>query len=151
HKALSLPLVPRANMKATGSVCPYCGVGCTTTYFTRDNTIVLAEGRDGPGSHGRLCVKGRYGWDYTQHPQRLTTPLIRRPEYYPKGPLSSAVGGGEDARPIYQDDSSIRDAFREATWDEALDLVATRLLTIKRQHGPRALAGFGSAKCSNEE
>src|SRR5262245_55631163 len=151
HKALSLPLVPRANMKATESVCPYCGVGCTTTYFTRDNTIVLAEGRDSPGSHGRLCVKGRYGWDYTQHPQRLTTPLIRRAEFYPKGPLSSDVRGEAHRSSIYRDDSSIRAGFREASWDEALDLVATRLSAIKREHGPQALAGFGSAKCSNEE
>jgi formate dehydrogenase major subunit len=151
HKPLSLELVPRSQMKATESVCPYCGVGCTTTYWTRDNKIVLAEGRESPGSHGRLCVKGRYGWDYTQHPQRLTTPLIRRPEFYPKGPLSSDVRGEAHRGSIYRDDSSIRAAFREASWDEALDLVATRLAAIKREHGPQALAGFGSAKCSNEE
>src|SRR5262245_2383349 len=151
HKSLSLPLVPRSQMTATGSVCPYCGVGCTTTYWTRDNKIVLAEGRDSPGSHGRLCVKGRYGWDYTQHPQRLTTPLIRRAEFYPKGPLSSDVRGEAHRSSIYRDDSSIRAGFREASWDEALDLVATRLSAIKREHGPQALAGFGSAKCSNEE
>jgi formate dehydrogenase major subunit len=151
HKPLSLPLLPRADMTSTESVCPYCGVGCATTYFTRDNKIVLAEGRDGPGSQGRLCVKGRYGWDYAQHPQRLTMPLIRRPEHYPKGPLSSDVRGERHSGSIFDDDSSIRAAFREATWDEALDLTATRLLAIKRDHGPQALAGFGSAKCSNEE
>jgi formate dehydrogenase major subunit len=151
HKAISLPLVPRSELQAVPSVCPYCGVGCTTTYYAKDNRIVLGEGRDGPGSQGRLCVKGRYGWDYAQHPQRLTVPLVRRAECYPKGPLSAEVRGEAPKGPIYLDDSVIRAAFREATWDEALDLVACRLLDIKKQHGPGALAGFGSAKCSNEE
>jgi formate dehydrogenase major subunit len=152
HKPLTLPLVPRTEMQAVESVCPYCGVGCTTTYYAKKNKIILAEGREGPGSHGRLCVKGRYGWDYAMHPQRLTTPLIRRPECYPKGALSSDVrgeGGQKDGH--FRDDSPIRAAFREASWDEALALVATRLTDIKQRHGPGALAGFGSAKCSNEE
>ncbi len=153
HKPISLPLLPRARMTATESVCPYCGVGCTTTYWTREGKIVLAEGRESPGSQSRLCVKGRYGWDYTQHPQRLTKPLIRRSEFYPKGGLSSAVRGDAhaDGRAAYRDESSVRAAFREASWDEALDLVAQCLLAIKKAHGAGALAGFGSAKCSNEE
>lgn len=151
NKTITLPLIDRQGMKAVDSVCPYCGVGCATTYFTRDNTIVMAEGRDGSGNDGRLCVKGRYGWDYPMHEQRLTKPLIRRGEFYPKGPLSPEVAdsrGGKNKRVDY---AQVMPAFREATWDEALDLIATRLLDIKAKHGPRALAGFGSAKCSNEE
>jgi formate dehydrogenase major subunit len=152
HKALTLPLAPKEELTAVLSVCPYCGVGCTTTYFVKDRHIVLAEGRDGPGSQGRLCVKGRYGWDYALHQQRLRVPLIRRAESYPKGPLSRAArgeAGGEKG--TYPDEVACRAAFREASWEEALDLVASRLLAIKKQHGPGALAGFGSAKCSNEE
>jgi len=93
NKPLMLPLVPRSQTKLVDSVCPYCGVGCALTYHVKDNHILWAEGRDSPGNHGRLCVKGRYGWDYAHHGQRLTTPLIRRPESYPKGPLSQDVRG----------------------------------------------------------
>src|SRR5262249_3887499 len=98
--------------------------------------------------------KGRFGWDYAGHPQRLTHPLIRRPEFYPKGPLSEEVRNGECGMRNPNADSAFRiphSAFREASWDEALDVVARRLGEIKRAHGPGALAGFGSAKCSNEE
>ena len=64
--------------KQVDSVCPYCGVGCQLTYNIKDNKILYVEGRDGPANHKRLCVKGRYGFDYANHPQRLTVPLIRR-------------------------------------------------------------------------
>ncbi len=161
HKPLTLPLVPRAQTCAVDCVCPSCGVGCALTYHVKDNQIVWAEGRDNPGSQGRLCVKGRYGWDYALHEQRLTRPLIRRPEWYPKGPLSKDVRGGsaEGKAPgaprlalgAPHDYAEVLPAFREASWDEALDLVALRLRAIKEKHGPSALAGFGSAKCSNEE
>ncbi len=155
NKALSLPLVPPAQTTPVESVCPYCGVGCALTYHVRDNHILWAEGRASPGNEGRLCVKGRYGWDYALHEQRLTRPLIRRPEFYPKGPLSSDVRGerrkAAGSRPAGFDLEHVLPAFREASWDEALDLVAGRLHSIKETHGPGALAGFGSAKCSNEE
>jgi formate dehydrogenase major subunit len=78
-------------------------------------------------------------------------PLIRRAEYYPKGPLSPEVADSRGGRNRRVDYAQVMPAFREASWDEALDLIATRLLDIKAKHGPRALAGFGSAKCSNEE
>jgi formate dehydrogenase major subunit len=150
NKPLAGPLVPAEQTQAVPSLCPYCGVGCTVTYHVRQNTILWAEGRDSPGSQGRLCVKGRYGWDYTLHPQRLTQPLIRRPEYYPKGPLSPAVRG-EGTEPTTRAAAEALAAFRQASWDEALDRVAQRLQQIKQTYGPQALAGFGSAKCSNEE
>jgi formate dehydrogenase major subunit len=143
-------------------VCPYCGVGCALTYWVdRDRgAISFAEGRPQPGSQSRLCVKGRYGWDYSASPQRLTTPLIRTDAAYPKGPLSADVRGVTDNRPgrdrgrkpgglVNYDE--VMPHFREATWDEALDLIARRLLEIHGAGGPGAIAGFGSAKCSNEE
>src|SRR5262245_45317716 len=151
NKTISLPLVEKKELKAIDSVCPYCGVGCATTYYTRENKIVMAEGRDGSGNEGRLCVKGRYGWDYAMHEQRLTKPLIRRREFYPKGPLSPEVADSKGGKNKRVDYAQVMPAFREASWDEALDLVASKLLDIKSKHGPRALAGFGSAKCSNEE
>ena len=124
----------------------------------QDGKVVRVTGRDGPANHGRLCVKGRYGYDYSSHPQRLTVPLIRREEFYPKGPLSEDVRGegeGDYRRrkpgsPVV-DEAQVLRAFREATWDEALDLCARRFLDIKRRFGSGALAGFGSAKVPNED
>jgi len=121
-----------------GSVCPYCGVGCQITYHVADNHIVRVEGRDGIANHERLCVKGRFGFDYVHHPQRLTKPLIRKPGF-PK----TADFVMDPANPLA--------VFREASWDEALDLAAGTLKRIRDQEGAKALAGFGSAKGSNEE
>jgi formate dehydrogenase major subunit len=124
--------------KRVDSVCPYCGVGCQLTFNVKDNHIISVDGRDGPANHNRLCVKGRYGFDYVHHRQRLTKPLIRRDD----APKTAAL----DFDP--SDYSSI---FREATWEEALEKAAGGLRDIRDQLGPRALAGFGSAKGSNEE
>jgi formate dehydrogenase major subunit len=160
NKPITLPLVPRSQTRAVDSLCPYCGVGCAVTYRVKDNRLLWVEGRDSPVNQGRLCVKGRYGWDYALHEQRLTKPLIRRKEFYPKDPLSAIVrdqcppsplGGGGMGMRGRVDYAELLPAFREASWDEALDLVAARLRKLKDQHGSRALAGFGSAKCSNEE
>lgn len=154
NKALTVN-VALPETKAVKSVCPYCGVGCAITYHVKDNKIIQVSGRESPVNHGRLCVKGRYGFDYALHPHRLTVPLIRRPECYPRGPLSNDVRG-EDGQWKRKpggivDYAEVIPAFREATWEEALTLVASRLQGIRDQHGPSALAGFGSAKCSNEE
>jgi formate dehydrogenase major subunit len=158
HKPLATALKPRAQLQQVDSTCPYCGVGCALTLWVdRDvNKVALVDGRKEGHNLGRLCVKGRYGFDYASHPQRLSKPLIRRPEFYPKGALSRDVKGehdlGKKHRPgAVVDYAEVMPAFREATWDEALDLIATRFQSIKAQHGPQALAGFGSAKCSNEE
>jgi formate dehydrogenase major subunit len=124
--------------KQVDSVCPYCGVGCQLTYNVKDNKILYVEGRDGPANHGRLCVKGRYGFDYAHHPHRLTKPLIRR-EGVPKT--------GE----FTMDPDRVLDVFREASWEEALALAGGKLARIRDTHGGAALAGFGSAKGSNEE
>jgi formate dehydrogenase major subunit len=125
--------------RSVDSVCPYCGVGCQLTYHVKDDKIVYVEGRDGPANQGRLCVKGRYGFDYAHHPQRLTKPLIRRKDAPPKR--------GD----FVMDPDRIMDVFREATWDEALDFAGGKLKQIRDTHGKKALAGFGSAKGSNEE
>lgn len=121
------------------SVCPYCGVGCQIAYHVRDNEILYVEGRDGPANHNRLCVKGRFGFDYVRHPQRLTRPLIRREDT----PAKSAGLELDPANPLTH--------FREASWDEALATAASRLKKILEHDGGPALAGFGSAKCTNEE
>ncbi|MBB3177445.1 formate dehydrogenase subunit alpha [Variovorax sp. Sphag1AA] len=120
------------------SVCPFCGVGCLITYNVKDEKIVSVDGRDGPANHSRLCVKGRFGFDYAHHPQRLTKPLIRKP----------GVPKTFDDAPRPGDWS---EAFREATWEEALALAAGKLKGLRDTHGRKALAGFGSAKGSNEE
>ncbi len=124
--------------RTVDSLCPYCGVGCQVTYHVKDNRILRVEGRDGPANHGRLCVKGRYGFDYVHHKHRLTMPLIRRP-----GMPKSADFVADPGDPL--------SVFREATWEEALDLAAAGLRGIREARGPQALAGFGSAKGSNEE
>lgn len=124
--------------KQVESVCPYCGVGCQLTYNVKDNKILYVEGRDGPANHGRLCVKGRYGFDYANHPQRLTKPLIRRADAPKQGDFS-------------MDPDRVMDVFREATWEEALEVAGGKLRQIRDQHGKKSLAGFGSAKGSNEE
>src|SRR5215472_7329152 len=100
--------------KTVASVCPYCGVGCQLTYHVKDNRIVRVEGRDGPANHERLCVKGRFGFDYVHHPQRLTKPLIRKPGF-----AKSAEFTMDPADPL--------SVFREATWEEALDLAGGTL------------------------
>jgi formate dehydrogenase major subunit len=124
--------------KKVDSVCPFCGVGCLLTYNVRDNQIVSVDGRDGPANHSRLCVKGRFGFDYASHPQRLTQPLIRK----------AGVAKDPGAVPNPADVSAV---FREATWQEALELAGARLNALRDTHGPKSLAGFGSAKGSNEE
>ncbi|MFQ5912602.1 MAG: 2Fe-2S iron-sulfur cluster-binding protein, partial [Nitrospinota bacterium] len=134
---LDKPLVAErtAAAKKVNSVCPYCGVGCSIAYHVQEGRIVGVTGRDSPVNHGRLCVKGRYGYDYAHHKDRLTVPLIRK-EGAPKDPEALA---------------DPREAFREASWDEAMDLAARTFLSIREGHGSSALAGFGSAKCSNED
>ena len=124
--------------RSVDSGCPFCGVGCQMTYHVKDDKILYVSGRSGPANKGRLCVKGRYGFDYVHHPHRLTVPLIRR-EDAPKSADFSI------------DPNDVAKIFREATWEEALDMAAHGFNKIRDTRGPNALAGFGSAKGSNEE
>ncbi len=126
------------DLREVHSVCPYCGVGCQLTYRIEGDRIIAVNGRDGPSNAYRLCVKGRFGLDYVAHPHRLKHPLIRRQD----APKSA------DTQVDPADPSS---HFREASWEEALDAAAAGLRRIRDQAGGKALAGFGSAKGSNEE
>jgi formate dehydrogenase major subunit len=119
------------------SVCPYCGVGCQLTYQIKDDRIVAVKGKDGPSNQNRLCVKGRFGFDYVHHADRLNAPLIRKE--------------GVSKHDVDIDPLNPWTLFREATWEEALERAAGGLRRIRDEHGGGALAGFGSAKGSNEE
>ena len=124
--------------KKVDSVCPFCGVGCLLTYNVKDNKIVSVDGRDGPANHNRLCVKGRFGFDYAHHDQRLTKPLIR-------------IAGVAKDEFITRNPADWREVFREATWEEALAYTSGKLVGLRDTYGKKSLAGFGSAKGSNEE
>ncbi|HYM30242.1 MAG TPA: formate dehydrogenase subunit alpha [Candidatus Cybelea sp.] len=130
-------LAARADRKVD-SVCPYCGVGCQLTFNIKDDKLLFVEGRDGPANRNRLCVKGRFGFDYIHHPHRLTEPLIRK-----DGIRKDGDDQVDPANPFTH--------FRIATWEEALDRAAAGFRDIKSRRGPSGLAGFGSAKGSNEE
>ena len=141
-------LMPKTHMgsqavdRKVDSVCPFCGVGCQITYNVKDEQIVSVDGRDGPANHSRLCVKGRFGFDYVHNPQRLTKPLIRKPGI--KKDEGSIEAAGKNP-------NDWKEVFREASWEEALDLAAGKLKGLRDQYGKKSLAGFGSAKGSNEE
>jgi len=124
--------------REVNSLCPYCGVGCQLTFQIKNEKLLYVAGRDGPANHNRLCVKGRFGFDYVHHPHRLTTPLVRK-----AGLPKHATDQVDPANPWTH--------FREATWEEALDRATAGFLRIRDRDGRRALAGFGSAKGSNEE
>jgi formate dehydrogenase major subunit len=124
--------------RSVDTLCPFCGVGCQTRVHVKDEKILYVDGRDGPANNNRLCVKGRFGFDYIHHPDRLTKPLIRRD------------GVPKDANLQIRREEADK-FFREATWEEALAKAAGGLKTIHRRDGGAALAGFGSAKGSNEE
>jgi formate dehydrogenase major subunit len=136
-------LMPAGNVglevadKTVNSTCPYCGVGCLIKYHVKDNKILYTEGRDGFTNHFRLCVKGRYGFNYIHNPLRLTKPLIRR--------------DGVAKTTELLDPNDLDKVFREASWEEALDFAANGLKKIRDEKGKKALAGLGSAKGSNEE
>ena len=124
--------------KVVDSVCPFCGVGCQTSVSVKGNEIVKVDGRQGPANRGKLCVKGRFGMDYVMSPERLTKPLIR---------LESAKKYPE----VNLNFNEIHKTFREASWEEALDVAAKGFLRILDTYGGNFLCGFGSAKGTNEE
>ena len=124
--------------KTVNSLCPYCGVGCQTEVHVKDNKIIHVDGKNGPANNQRLCVKGRFGFDYINSDKRLLKPLIRKKDA-PKD------------RHILNKDKHINDYFREATWDEAIEIAAKGFLDIFKENGSSSLCGFGSAKGSNEE
>ena len=104
--------------KKIDSVCPYCGVGCLLSFNIKNNHIQYVEGRDGPANKSRLCVKGRYGFDYVHHPDRLKKPMIRR---------ENSIKTPEVVKP-----EDMHKFFREATWDEALEFSAQGFNKLKK-------------------
>ena len=124
--------------RSVDTLCPYCGVGCQTNVHVQGNRILYVDGRDGPANENRLCVKGRFGFDYIRNPDRLTKPLIRR----------DGVAKHPEMR---LDRDTMMEVFREASWEEALHRAASGLKTVLDRDGGKAIAGFGSAKGSNEE
>lgn len=140
-------LAPKALERAGGrtavtakgeTVCPFCSVGCRVTLHMVDDEVAWAEGADGPANRGRLCVKGRFGFSYLRHPDRLTVPLVRRADA-PKDPALALRG------------AAVLDLFRPVDWDEALDTAARGFARLRAAHGPGSLAVLGSAKGSNED
>ena len=112
----------RAADKLVDTICPYCGTGCGVTLHVRDEKIARVTARhDSPANRGALCVKGRFGWDFVSHEDRLRDPMIRK-----------------------------NGRFRSASWQEAYDCVAESFLRIKRESGPDALAGWSSGRAANE-
>ena len=118
------------------TTCPYCGVGCNLELHVKDDYIYkVTSPFNSPVNHGNLCVKGRYGYDFIYHPNRITQPLIRRHQQLP-GERSQAFDLSE---------------WREVTWDEALDYVADRLVEIYKRDGSDAMAVYCCAKATNED
>ncbi len=110
------------NVKEITTTCAYCGCGCTVTLYVRDNDIIRISSKPDTVNEGWLCVKGRFGYEYIKSPDRLKSPLIKR-----------------------------NGKFEEVSWKEALDYVAERFMSIKEKHGPDAIAGLSSARCTNED
>ena len=123
--------------KKVDSVCPYCGVGCLLTYHVKDRKLIQVEGRNGPANRERLCVKGRYGFDYVHHVDRLKEPMIRR--------------NGIPKSTELLDPKNWEKVFRVASWEEALDFAGKGFTQIRDENGADYLAAFGCAKGSNEE
>ena len=124
--------------KKVDSVCPYCGVGCLLTYNIKDEKILYAEGRDGPANMSRLCVKGRYGFNYVNSDQRLTVPLARK------------KGVSKDINPEDFDLNNVENYFEPISWDEAIKRTTEKFKSLVMDDS-RSTAGFGCAKGSNEE
>ena len=124
--------------KKVDSVCPYCGVGCLLTYNIKDDKILFAEGRDGPANMSRLCVKGRYGFNYVNSDQRLTVPLARK------------KGVSKDINPEDFDLNNVENYFEPISWDEAIKRTTEKFKSLVMDDS-RSTAGFGCAKGSNEE
>jgi formate dehydrogenase alpha subunit len=133
------------------TICSYCGVGCEIEYALSNNEIAYAQARpEAPVNGEFLCSKGRYGWDFVNHEERLTDPLIRRDLAYELG-LADEPWTLPDISPLEVENPSIADSHVPVSWETALDLVADRFANITREHGPDAIMGLTSARCTNEE
>lgn len=149
HDKMSLGLGRPNQVAKVRTTCSYCGVGCTFDLNVRDGRVVrVTSSEDAPVNGLSLCVKGRYGYDYVHHPDRLTRPLVR--SKWLSGVEERVEAGDWRA---HNPDSPISEpeALVETDWDTALDLVVDKFTEVKNQHGNDALALMASAKCTNEE
>jgi len=138
-------------MEKVKSICGYCGVGCQVEYGVKDGVILDAHGTpDGPANGEFLCSKGRYGWDFAAHPDRLESPMIRRDLAYELG-LTDEAWELPDTSPLNVRKPKIEKSHVPVEWDTALDLVAGRLADTVQEHGPDSVMGFASARCTNED
>jgi NADH-quinone oxidoreductase subunit G len=138
-------------LERTRSICGYCGVGCQIEYAKKNGDIIYAQATaDGPVNGEMLCTKGRYGWDFATHPERLTSPMIRRDVAYDLGLIDEAWSLPEKS-PLYVRNPNIDDSFVPVSWDTALNLVAEKLAGIVKESGPDSVMGLASARCTNED
>ncbi|PKL51438.1 MAG: formate dehydrogenase subunit alpha [Nitrospira bacterium HGW-Nitrospira-1] len=137
------------DIKEINTICAYCGCGCSITLHVRRNEVIRVSSREDTLNEGRLCAKGRFGYSFINSPERLTRPLIRiAPKDNP--PLSPIKLRGDEGgvTKLRTPNSKI---FREASWDEALSLISSRLQKIRSKFGPDSIGGLASARCTNEE
>jgi predicted molibdopterin-dependent oxidoreductase YjgC len=133
------------------TICGYCGVGCELEFAVRDGAIVYAQATpEGPVNGEMLCSKGRYGWDFATHPDRLTTPMLRRDVAYERG-LTDTPWELPDKSILAERKPNIADGFIPVDWDTALDVAAEGFARTVEAHGPDAIMGLTSARCTNEE
>lgn len=135
----------------TKTICGYCGVGCQIEYALKDGEILYAQSTsDAPVNGEFLCTKGRHGWDFATHPERLTSPMIRRDVAHELG-LTEEAWQLPEKSPLSVRRPKIADSFIEVDWDTALDLVGQRLADTIKSYGPDSVMGLASARCTNEE
>jgi formate dehydrogenase alpha subunit len=133
------------------TVCGYCGVGCQIEYALKDGQVIYAQSPSGATVNKEfLCAKGRYGWDFVTHPERLTSPLIRKDLAKEIG-LTDEEWQLPDTSPLAVRKVRLEQNYVEVGWDTALDLVAERMAGIVKEHGPDSIMGLASARCTNEE
>jgi predicted molibdopterin-dependent oxidoreductase YjgC len=133
------------------TICGYCGVGCQIEYALKNGDIIYAQAKpDAPVNGEFLCSKGRYGWDFATHPDRLTHPMIRRDVAYDLGLIEQPWELPQES-PLAVENPKIEDSFIPVEWDTAFDLIADRLASTVQNYGPDAVMGLSSARCTNEE
>lgn len=139
------------NIKEIDTTCAYCGCGCSLTLHVQRNEVIRVSSKEDTLNEGWLCVKGRFGYEFINSPERLTKPLIRIKDKKEGSRVQGFKDSSENLDPSTPRPLDPFSQFREASWDEALDYVSERLKAVKEKHGPDAIAGLSSARCTNEE
>jgi predicted molibdopterin-dependent oxidoreductase YjgC len=139
------------DLQRVKTICAYCGVGCQAEYALRDGKIIYAQSKpDSPVNGEFLCTKGRFGWDYVSHPERLTQPLIRRDLAFELG-LTDTPWQLPEQSPLSIKNVCMENNYIPVDWDTALNVVADRMAGTVRQYGPDSVMGLASARCTNED